>query len=55
MTKFLADESVDFRIVTHLREDGYEVDMLPPKIRASGLVGKNRKLATDYETKTQKI
>jgi hypothetical protein len=23
--------------------------MLPPKIRASGLVGKNRKLATDYE------
>jgi hypothetical protein len=23
--------------------------VLPPKIRASGLVGKNRKLATDYE------
>lgn len=26
MTKFLADESVDFRIVTNLREDGYEVE-----------------------------
>jgi len=26
--------------------------MLPPNIRTSGLVGKNRKLATDYEKKT---
>lgn len=23
--KFLADESVDFRVVTHLREDGYDL------------------------------
>ena len=29
--------------------------MLLPKIRASVLVGKNRKLGTDYEKKTQNI
>lgn len=28
MAKFLADESVDFRIVTHLREKGYEVEAI---------------------------
>ncbi|MBK7410052.1 MAG: DUF5615 family PIN-like protein [Saprospirales bacterium] len=28
MEKFLADESVDFRIVTHLREDGYEIEAI---------------------------
>ena len=28
MERFLADESVDFLIVTHLREDGYEVEAI---------------------------
>ncbi|MCB9282666.1 MAG: DUF5615 family PIN-like protein [Lewinellaceae bacterium] len=28
MEKFLADESEDFRIVTHLREDGYEIEAI---------------------------
>jgi hypothetical protein len=31
------------------REILHKAGVLPPKIRASGLVGKNRKLATDYE------
>lgn len=26
MAKFLADESVDFRIVSQLRENGYEIE-----------------------------
>lgn len=26
MTKFLADESVDFRIVTSLRDEGYDIE-----------------------------
>lgn len=28
MERFLADESVDYLIVTHLREDGYEVEAI---------------------------
>jgi len=28
MEKFLADESVDFRIGTHLREGGYEIEAI---------------------------
>jgi predicted nuclease of predicted toxin-antitoxin system len=28
MAKFLADESVDFRMVTHLREKGFEVQAI---------------------------
>ena len=28
MEKFLADESVDFQIVTHLRENGYEIEAI---------------------------
>lgn len=28
MEKLLADESVDFRIVAHLRESGYEIEAI---------------------------
>ncbi len=38
-----------------VRHISSSVPMLPPKIRASGLVEKNVKLAIDYETKTQNI